>query len=75
MFRDVVYSKTKEEYEDLVAEWKAEFHWNDGNTYRAPANSTAQEVQDAAEKELERSALVYTIGQWLTTYKKRLVHV
>ena len=40
MFRDVVYSKTKEEYKDLVAEQKAEFHQNNRNTYRALANST-----------------------------------
>ncbi len=75
MFRDVVYVKTEEEYEDLLTEWKTEFNWNDGKTYRAPANVTAQEVQEATERELERSALVYTIGQWLTTHKKRLVHV
>ena len=74
MFRDVVFAKTEEEFEDLLAEWKTEFNWNDGNTHRALANSTAQEVQATAERELERSALVYTIGQWLTTHKKRLVH-
>ena len=74
MFRDVVYAKTEEEFEDLLAEWKTEFNWNDGNIHRASANSTAQDVQQVAERELERSALVYTIGQWLTTHKRRLVH-
>ncbi len=32
-------------------------------------------MQELAEKDLERTALVYVIGQWFTEHKKRLVHV
>ncbi len=74
MFYDVVFIKTEEEYEDLLAEQKTEFNQNNRNTYHTLATSTTQEVQDTVERELERSTLVYIIGQWLTTHKKRLVH-
>ena len=43
-FRDYVYAKTEEEFEDLLAEWKAEFNWNNGNIHRASPNSTVEEV-------------------------------
>jgi hypothetical protein len=35
----------------------------DGNVNQPLLNATPAQVQDTAEKELERSALVYVIGQ------------
>lgn len=29
-FRDVVFTKTEEEFEDALEEWKEAFHWNNG---------------------------------------------
>jgi hypothetical protein len=73
-FRDVVYSKTEYDYEDNLDKWKMEFGWNDGQPHQPPQESTIIEVQRVAERELERSALVYCTGQWLSKYKEKVVH-
>lgn len=73
-FNQVVFAKTQEEYEDILAEFKAEFHWNDGNPYSLLANATPEEQALVLDQELERQALVYVIGQWLVPYFKLIVH-
>jgi hypothetical protein len=73
-FQKVVFSKTEDEYEDLLEEFKTEFNWNDGNPHLATPNSTPDEIQDLTTKDLERQALEYTLGQWLTPYKHEIVH-
>jgi hypothetical protein len=45
---DSVFSKTLEEFENVIAEWKEEFHWNDGNPHATAPNPTPDEVQDCA---------------------------
>jgi MULE transposase domain len=73
-FKDCVFAKTLEEFEDIVAEWKEEFHWNDGNPYTTGPNPTPEEVQDCAMKEEHRLALSYCLGRWLGTYKTKVIH-
>jgi hypothetical protein len=73
-FRDCVYAKTEEEFEDIVNEWKAEFFWNDGNPWETSINATPAEVQRVIEQDMAREALAYCLGRWLGTYKKYLVH-
>ncbi|HEY1645983.1 MAG TPA: hypothetical protein VGF75_06505 [Candidatus Saccharimonadales bacterium] len=73
-FRDVVYTKTIEDYEDILSEFKAEFHWNDSNPHIAPPEATPAEQALIIEYELEREALIYIMGQWLTPYHHLIVH-
>jgi len=74
-FCDVVKAKTEDEFEDILEEWKADFHWNNGVPYTAQSPlATAQEVQELADFNLERQALAYCIGQWLNKYKTKVVH-
>ena len=75
-FRRVVFSKTEDEYEDLLDEFKIEFHWNNGNLHQLPqpSASTLQEAEEVAIQELERQALEYTLGQWLVPHKTEIVH-
>jgi hypothetical protein len=63
MWHKVVSAKTKEEYKDILDEFKKEFNWNNRNVNQPLLNATPAQVQDTAEKELERSALVYVISQ------------
>jgi hypothetical protein len=56
-FQKVVFSKTEDEYEDLLEEFKAEFNWNNGNLYIPLASSTPDEIQELTTKDLERQAL------------------
>ena len=35
---------------------------------------TQEEIQEITTKKLERQALVYTLGQWLTPHKEEIVH-
>jgi hypothetical protein len=40
-FTELVYTnKTIEQYKDILSEFQAEFHWNDGNPHVAPLNVT-----------------------------------
>jgi MULE transposase domain len=73
-FRDCVFAKTEEEFEDIVKEWQNDFYWNDGMPWQVGVNSTPQEVQEMVEKEMAQSALTYCLGRWLGTYKMQLVH-
>jgi hypothetical protein len=73
-FQKVVFSKTEDEYEDQLEEFKAEFNWNDGNPHVPSASLTPDEIQDITTKDLERQALEYTLGQWLTPFKTEIVH-
>jgi hypothetical protein len=74
LFQKVVFSKTEDEYEDLLEEFKAEFNWNDGNPHVSSVSSTPNEIQELITQDLERQALEYTIGQWLTPHKEEIVH-
>ena len=73
-FKKVVFSKTEDEYEDLLGEFKTEFNWNNGHPHLATLNSSPDEIQDLTTKDLERQALENTLGQWLTPYKLEIVH-
>ena len=73
-FKNCVFAKTLEEFDDLVTEWKEEFHWNDGNPHTTGPNPTPDEVQDCAMKEEHRLALSYCLGKWLGTYKRKVIH-
>ena len=74
-FRDVVQAKTEEDFDDILEEWKAEFHWNNGQIYLSTGpNISTEQALELADFELERQALVYCIGQWLTTYKTKIVY-
>jgi hypothetical protein len=73
-FKEVVYAKTEDQYEDILSELKAEFHWNDGNPHVVALDATPEEQALILDHELEREALVYIIGQWLTPYYKLIVH-
>lgn len=74
-FRKVVFSKTEDEYEDQLEEFKTEFNWNNGNPHVPLASSlTPDQIQDITTRDLERQALEYTLGQWLTPFKTEIVH-
>jgi hypothetical protein len=68
------FAKTSEEYEDILSEFKAEFHWSDGNPHITPLDATPAEQAIFLEKECEREALLYVMGQWLTPYYNLIVH-
>ena len=36
----MIFSKTEEQFSDLLDELKTEFNWNDGQLYLLPPNST-----------------------------------
>jgi len=38
------------------------------------AGASAEELQDTADRDMERQALVYALGQWLVPYHHLLVH-
>jgi hypothetical protein len=42
-FTELVYAKSIEQYEDILSEFKAEFHWNNGNPHVAPLDATPME--------------------------------
>lgn len=44
-FKDCVFAKTFEEFDDIVKEWKEQFHWNNGNPHTTGPNPTPEEVQ------------------------------
>lgn len=69
-----MFSKTKDKYKDLLEEFKEEFNQNKGNPYLSTLNSTPNEIQDLAIRDLERQALKYTISQQLLPYKTEIVH-
>jgi len=74
-FQKVVFSKTEDEYEDRLEEFKTEFNWNNGNPHVPLAPSlTPDQIQDITTRDLERQALEYTLGQWLTPFKTEIVH-
>ena len=73
-FKGCVFAKTEEEFEDIVKEWKEEFHWNEGLPWFVSSGATGEQVQETVEKDMARSALSYCLGRWLGTYKKHLVH-
>jgi hypothetical protein len=58
-----VFLKTKDEYENLLKEFKTEFNWNNGNLHIPLASSTPNKIQELITKDLERQALEYTLGQ------------
>jgi hypothetical protein len=70
-FKTVVYSKTEEEFGVNLADFKEEYHWNNGEPHRSPADGTEDEVD---EKNLEGRAVTYCLGWWLGPYKKQVVH-
>jgi hypothetical protein len=74
-FRDVVYVKTEDEYNDILSEFKDDFHWNDGNLYIPFFYATSSQIQETTDMELERQALVYVLGQWLVPYYQYIVYV
>jgi hypothetical protein len=57
-----VFSKTKDEYEDLLEEFKTEFNWNNGNLHIPLAFLTSDEIQELITKDLERQAFKYTLS-------------
>lgn len=70
-FRDVVYAKTPEEYEDRVVEFKAEFYFNDGN----PLPFIQGQPQNIhIIRSLEQDAVKYALGGWLIPYHQQIVH-
>lgn len=73
-FKEVVFAKTTEEYEDILSEFKAEFHWNNGNPHVTPLDATLAEQAIFLDQECEREALLYVMGQWLTPYHTLIVH-
>lgn len=73
-FRDVVFAKTEEEFEDILEEWKESFHWNNGERWQVTANATPADVQEVLEKEMSQSALTYCCGRWLGRYKEQVAH-
>ena len=74
LFQRVIFSKTKDKYEDLLEEFKTEFNWNDENPYLALFDLTPEEIQELTTQDLERQALEYTLGRWLTPFKTEIVH-
>lgn len=72
-FKDCVYAKTEEEFEDCIAEWKLEFNWNDGVPHTMEGASLA-EADALGILDEERKALAYCLGSWLGTFKKQVVH-
>jgi hypothetical protein len=72
--RNIVFAKSEDEYEDILQEFKVEFSYNDGIPHRALASTTSKEQQDTIDRDLERQAAVYVIGQWLTPYKELIIH-
>jgi len=73
-FYDVVATKTEEEYADLLAEFKEEFHWNDGNPHRIAIGSSCEEIKASVDQEIERQALSYVLRQWLVPYYQLFVY-
>jgi hypothetical protein len=69
-FKNCIFAKTEEEFEDIVNEYKEEFYWNNGMPWQTLVNATAEEVQEIVEKDIARSASSYCLGRWLGTYKK-----
>jgi hypothetical protein len=47
---------------------------NNGNPHIAPLDTIPEQQAIILDHELEREALVYIIGQWLTPYYKLIVH-
>ena len=72
-FNQVIFSKTEEQYSDILDEFKLNFNWNEGHLHVISPNSTPEEVEIIARRELERQALQYTFVQWLIPYKEKLV--
>ena len=66
-FISCVFAKTIEEYNDVVEEWKADFHWNNGVLYTTSIDSSVVEIQVCVEKEEARQALAYCLSSWLGT--------
>ena len=74
-FKDCVYAKTLEEFDDIVGEWKRDWYWNDGYPHVTTSpNPNTNEVGECARKEESRLALSYCLGRWLGTYKKQVIH-
>jgi hypothetical protein len=73
-FTELFLAKTIEQYEDILSKFQAEFHWNNGNPHVAPLDATPIEQALILEHELEREALLYVMGQWLTPYHTLIVH-
>jgi len=61
-FTSCVFAKTIEEYDDVVEEWKADFHWNNGVPHTTSIDSSVVEIQVCVEKEAARQALAYCLG-------------
>jgi hypothetical protein len=51
-FKECVFAKIEEEFEDIVAEWKEQFYWNNRDPWPISPDSTAEEIQEIAEKEM-----------------------
>jgi hypothetical protein len=73
-FRDVVYAKTEDEYNNILSEFKDDFHWNDGNPHIPLLHVTPSQIQETTNIELERQALVYVLGQWLVPHHQYIVY-
>jgi hypothetical protein len=43
-FCDVVYAKTKDKYNDILSEFKDDFHWNNGNPYISFLYATSSQI-------------------------------
>ena len=54
LFQKVVFSKTKDEYEDMLEEFKTEFNWNNRNPHVPLASLTPDEIQELTTKDLKR---------------------
>jgi hypothetical protein len=63
-----VYTKTEDKYNNILSEFKDDFHWNDGNLYIPLLHVTPSQIQETTDMELERQALVYMLRQWLVPY-------
>lgn len=73
-FRNVVFTKTEEEFEDALEEWKGAFHWNNGERWQVGVDATPANIQEVLVKEMSQTALTYCCGRWLGKYKKQVVH-
>jgi hypothetical protein len=69
-----VYAKTEDKYNNILSEFKDDFHWNNGNPYIPFLYTTSSQIQETTDIELERQALVYVLGQWLVPYHQYIVY-
>ena len=73
-FKIVVYSKTEEEFGINLADFKQEYHWNNGESHRSPADGTVSQRTRLMKRTLESRVVTYYLGWWLGPYKKQVVH-